>query len=801
MSSTITPKPREQSDKKVFGVANQGAYRKDDSRKGTYIGDDQGLYKTVSRHFTGKWYSGDPKYRDLLESYYMAICGERSYGSNGLGATFGFLTHVARRLPAPILVDDPKLEEFLWAGNGKPTACVDTSGRMWMSTSFFKEMLQEEARDKIVTLPVLMHEYLHIALNHVSRLHNYPHDISNQAKDKVINPMAAKMFDSSMQANFSDIFKLAHGNNPADSRFKDLSEETICRLMLQERNEALENLGTIRIKNLIIQDGPVNKITKIKAGKDEIKDFDTVVVTVQDMGMMDKIDTEFECATMEVENIDNRLKVRRRKGASGESEEEAGDSPIEIPVESDPSDGNGNGKSKGKKSDKASDSGKGDGGDPQDGTDTGDGDYDNSGRKSLDDVQKSKSGQKSSSGGSSSDGQDPSEDDASQGAGQDVGDDQAGQKNKQGQGSSQGDGQGDDQGNESDQASSPQGGKPSNGGKSKGFKGSADDLLGSMTNGNPLSGDDNHEVDLEKLGQFLEENGYEGLSDIIKPRDFEQGQVDRVMEIALREAAKERLLIGSGYAGGHIEDYVHTVVRPDSVYKVNWLRRATEFLQGVGTDITSTFDDYGIYTYIDPTDIGMPADEGVYFPGNITQKPEGAFFIIVDTSGSIWADQRRLAHLAAFALGVGATQSELTPDIHIVGADTVMSGKPVFLDPETIAEACKTGIPMSGGGGTDYETPINHVMQYCKENDIKPLGLIYLGDFEVGAPDRRNLPEDLPPVFFLGMPHDVIRADEFIKGVKDWAIVETIKDDITLDFNEAKDKAESHQGIGHQKIQ
>lgn len=847
MSITINPDrdnkgPAQQPKKNIFGAATNRALAQDGKRVGVYTAgtDVDGLAKEVARVASGAWYTGDKKLVSVMESFAAAIAGDRQYGSNGIGASFGFIGHLARRLPSPVLFDDPKIAEYIFGNVDRGTAAVDTSGRMWVYAPFFEKCLKEEARDKVMVLPLFTHEYLHIALNHTKRMHNFPPDISNIAKDKVINPMAKKMFDAKVQPNFSDIFKLAHGNCPEDARFDGLAEETVAKLLMKERREALENKGTIHIKKLIIEDGTVTKINKLTAGKGEIKEYDTITVKVQDLGMMDKVDTEFDCATLEVDEIDNRLKTRRRPGQGEESEnEERG--PIEIPTESDdPSQGNGKGKGSGKPSQ----------GKPQDGQ--GDQDADNDpGRKSLDDIRKDMANKNGGAGQGSGKPQDPGQDPSQGGGGgqqdpskSDTGSDPSngaggGQQGNQppAGGQPQGQGQAGGQPSAGNQAGgNPQGGQDPNGNgagqqpgrvdagagtgqgrteqggqvgdknssgvnNGKGASGTPDDVLGGLIRGNPLNTPGGHEVNLDGLNDWLAENGYEDLLKKMRGLDFNPEQVERAIEISLKEAEKERLIIGSGYAGGHVEDYINTVVRPNSIYKVNFQRRALDFLQGTGNDITSTLDEYGILTYVNPEDMGLPEDDGVYYPGHVQQKPEGAYFVIIDTSGSIWTDKKRLGHLASLALGIRDNKDDMSPDVFIVGADTVVSGKPHFYDEEGILEAIEKGIPLGGGGGTDYALPINQTCAWCKENDVKPLGIIYLGDFEVRPPTREELPEDCPPLLFGGMPHDVVRAETFVRGVEGYAEVFVIEDGLTLDGVAAEEKANASRGVGHSNIQ
>lgn len=332
------------------------------------------------------------------------------------------------------------------------------------------------------------------------------------------------------------------------------------------------------------------------------------------------------------------------------------------------------------------------------------------------------------------------------------------------------------------------------------MSGSPDDIMSQLTRGSPLDSG-GHEIDINKLNEWLKATGRQDLIEGIRTEEHSPERVERAIDVALTESEKERLIIGNGYAGGHVNDYVTSVVRPNSTYKVHWERKVVDFLQGSGLNLANTMDEYGIYTYIDPEDLGMMQEDGVYYEGSAPQKPDEKFGILIDTSGSVWADKQRLGHFLAFAVGIRATADDLAPDIDIVGADTVVSGKPVMYDDESILDAIEKGVPLGGGGGTDFTTPINQLLAWAKENDIVYKGLVYVTDFECGAPAREQLPEDMPPLLWAGMPHDYAKAEHFIQAVSSYSSVIVMDSkEMNINFNEAQEKAEATAHKGHSKL-
>ena len=196
----------------------------------------------------------------------------------------------------------------------------------------------------------------------------------------------------------------------------------------------------------------------------------------------------------------------------------------------------------------------------------------------------------------------------------------------------------------------------------------------------------------------------------------------------------------------------------------------------------------------------MGPDDGVYYEGSIPRKPDERFGVIIDTSQSVWGDMVRLGHFLAFALGVRASNDEMAADVDIVGADTVVSGKPLLYTDENIADAIKNGVPLNGGGGTDFTTPINQFLIWGDDNAIKYQGLIYITDFESAPPRREDLPADMPPILWVGMPHDHAKAEAFIKAVSSYSTVVVMEDGMKINFHEAQEKAAQTAGKGHQKI-
>jgi predicted metal-dependent peptidase len=302
---------------KIFDMREGGG---DESYRGVILKDDMARLaaSVINESNRNDIFSGDPRLKSLVDKYMSHITGEKSF-TGGNGARYGFIGILARRLPAPIIFDDPNMEARFGT-----TMCVDPSGRMWINAAFFKKLLEDEAKGKTAVLPIFNHEHLHIALDHQVRMKSFDHMLANIAMDRVINPMVKKLYKE--DTKFPEVFANAYGNRKEDARFLGLAEETILKMMLSEMAEK----GTIKIGTLTIVDGPVTGQVTYKAGKDEINDLGDITVTVEDKGATDVLDTIFDCGIISIDKIDNQLKPRNRPNTPGTPGKQE-DKPIMIP--------------------------------------------------------------------------------------------------------------------------------------------------------------------------------------------------------------------------------------------------------------------------------------------------------------------------------------------------------------------------------------------------------------------------------------------------------------------------------------
>lgn len=729
MSFTIDPNSRKKSPatkgsvigasggKKVVDMTGENALEVR-ARERAGMADDKRTDKdmvakmadSVTRATGKKLYSGDPALEEVLDTLMTHLTGERVY-SNQIGdlksyengARYGFLGLLARRLPRPILLDHEDVVNELFPPNNK-TFGVDPSGRMWIYADFMKHCLELDRSEGYMTLPVLNHEHLHIALEHPMRMHGFEPTISNRAKDAVINPMCKALYPEGTR--FAKEFLNAWGNREEDKRFSGCSEETIAKIMQSEAIENAKKKGTIKIKLLEIVDGPVTQKIKHAPKDGETLELDHVVVTVEEIfrgkeSVGDKLDTEFDCSICEIDQTINRLKPRYRKGGNGKQDQQ--DSIVDIPVISD---------------------------------------------------------------------------------GQGDDNDQDGQKQQNGKdGKSQKDGK-DGQGDKNNQDEQPGQLGPR---KVRPQQGSDGD------DGNPFNSSAGHELNLEKIKQVLAKHGLDDVIDAIKPDSHSDDVMQAIIEQALSEAELEQRRVGPNYPGGHINEYMRDVVKPSLKHNVSWQQRTREFLQGEGPLISRSFDEQSTLALLDPADMGMDEDELPILPGIIPTRREGHIAVLIDSSGSM--DGGRLVEAVSLVCGVRRSAGEMTPDIDVYAADTVIRGEPVNLTDEALSDIMHNGMAIGGRGGTEITGPLNQLMAYAREKNIKYVGVLYITDFGFTAPPVEALPPDLPPLMFLGIPADYKASESVVRALRQYSEVLSIDKQMTFDMDAAEEKAKV-RGVG-----
>lgn len=370
------------------------------------------------------------------------------------------------------------------------------------------------------------------------------------------------------------------------------------------------------------------------------------------------------------------------------------------------------------------------------------------------------------------------------------------QKGQKGQKGQSGGADGDDDGEESEVDNSQDASGQSQPGKSgkpsKGKQG------GKPEQGKPGQGnekgdgvwDDYHSMPMEEFAEVLDNNpdlakvkdalGIPDKEDLTKIGEIEKKS--RLRDMAdLQKAMNQKAQMGGKYPGGHIVDAEAERVKADTEGKMSYKLGIRQFIAGEGRSYVESYDVPGLLAYVDPVDMGMGADEGVFIPEEIPAQPDAVGVVLLDTSGSV--DNSMISEFLTEIMwlkknkGEGDTASE----IYVFSADTCLRGEPEPITENNYNEVIEKGVNVYGRGGTDFATPLRQLMGTKIMKEKKIAFALYFTDLCASIPKKQDFPANVP-IAFICAPNDY--NIEFARQVKDWATVYTMEKGVEVDLTE-----------------
>ncbi|PKM47057.1 MAG: hypothetical protein CVV05_01150 [Gammaproteobacteria bacterium HGW-Gammaproteobacteria-1] len=311
----------------------------------------------------------------------------------------------------------------------------------------------------------------------------------------------------------------------------------------------------------------------------------------------------------------------------------------------------------------------------------------------------------------------------------------------------------------------------------KGYEaGYADAKAGKAPQTQPKS--DKHTMTPGDLRDLLEKAGLKDVADKLnlpkkgdKKAHEDLGKEERQLaQEDLGQAKSLQKRSGGKMAGPHIEDAVATELGQLYKPRIGWRLALREIILGNGDNrgYSDALPDH-VY-YLDPGELGVadPIYDGMMLP----TENDVRVLVIIDTSGSVSDETLRAFFSEAFGLVREDTMN--APQLVIFSADTALRGEPLDVSPDDWEEKVQ-GIKAYGRGGTTFTGPITSALTYAGERDWRVGGLVYFTDTYASAPARRDLPEVLPPVVFMGEA-DPGRIKQFQSEVAEYASVYEIEE-------------------------
>jgi predicted metal-dependent peptidase len=204
-------------------------------------------------------------------------------------------------------------------------------------------------------------------------------------------------------------------------------------------------------------------------------------------------------------------------------------------------------------------------------------------------------------------------------------------------------------------------------------------------------------------GEPLDEHGWEEAEDM---SDEEKRDLDRDIEHSIREGQEAAKRAGAG--AGNMDRLFEELLAP----KVDWREQLREFVTSICRS-----RDTSSWRRVNRRYIG----QDIYMPSMIGETI-GPIVIGIDTSGSIGGSELR-----SFMSEVKAIAGEVRPErVHLMYWDTKVAAHEVYEQGQLDGLIAST--KPKGGGGTDPTC----VLDYIKQNSIKPECIIILTDGDVG---------------------------------------------------------------------
>lgn len=304
---------------------------------------------------------------------------------------------------------------------------------------------------------------------------------------------------------------------------------------------------------------------------------------------------------------------------------------------------------------------------------------------------------------------------------------------------------------------------------------------------------DAHVADTAELAKTLTDAGVNektmkalGIDDLDKLEEEIKTAKDNIVS-AINQASEDQMALGSRYPGGHLLNYAKAQLldffKPVLSWEMTFKKLCESLGRGQRFDIMEPWDIYSV----DAKDMGFDSQRDVPYMGRMVPgklvKP--LVIAIHDTSGSV--DDALLKRQISEGVNIPRRMSRGTsPDVLQVFADTVARGDPVFVTEKNYKKVLANGLVYGGRGGTAIQASIQDTMRLTqpvkgvKRTEItgRPIdAIVYFTDAGDAPPNPAELLKTarecgmkrLPPVIFV-VPK-FCRDEAFDAGCKGWATI------------------------------
>lgn len=333
---------------------------------------------------------------------------------------------------------------------------------------------------------------------------------------------------------------------------------------------------------------------------------------------------------------------------------------------------------------------------------------------------------------------------------------------------------------------------PSNG---KSENGSSNDPSNNSSKHKNIYPGDDHVMSAEELAKILHDSGVHeaskllGYDDLEKISAQENAALNNITGV-INKAADDVIKIGGVYNGAHMVDYASAQMINFFRPVLTWKMSVKKIIEELGNRIRFEHEEPYQQYYSSAEDQGLDTEDDIGYVGSYVSGGTNRALVIhiIDSSGSVTDTMLTRFVTEAINSARETSSGENAPEVIIIFADTIARGEPIFIDENNYEEFLKSGINYGGRGGTNFTASVQNVFKMLdpKNNEYsspdllrfkgRPIdAMIYFTDTFDAPPNQTMIEETafecgmkrLPTMLFLA-PKECY-SDSFKQGVSNYA--------------------------------
>lgn len=238
---------------------------------------------------------------------------------------------------------------------------------------------------------------------------------------------------------------------------------------------------------------------------------------------------------------------------------------------------------------------------------------------------------------------------------------------------------------------------------------------------------DHHVIDPEQLAQLFKDAGVSNETlEVLGYDDLKAIQGDIIstksnLVNAINKASEDATRLGSRYPGGHLLHAARTDLKQLSKPVISWQSSFRKFLEEAGRGIRQDDNEAWTPYFVDHRDMGLASADDIPFLGSIVpgREERPLIFNVLDLSGSVSEEMALRFLTEAVHQGRTAGRNQGMDCVNFF-SDTVIRDEPLYITERNYQQIVKNGLTYSGGGGTNHQAVLEHLFDLVKPGTRGP---------------------------------------------------------------------------------